>query len=51
MIIDFHTHVFPDALAQKASDNIGKFYDIPTQFDGTLETLFRLGAAAGWATM
>jgi predicted TIM-barrel fold metal-dependent hydrolase len=47
MIIDFHTHVFPDGIAQKASDNIGKFYDIPTQFDGTLSTLLRLGEAAG----
>jgi predicted TIM-barrel fold metal-dependent hydrolase len=47
MIIDFHTHVFPDGIAQKASDNIGKFYDIPTQFDGTLSTLLALGKAAG----
>jgi len=47
MIVDFHTHVFPDAIAQKASDSIGKFYDLPTQFDGTLDTLLRLGQAAG----
>ncbi len=47
MIIDFHTHVFPDGIAQKASTNIGKFYDIPTQFDGKLSTLLEIGAAAG----
>ena len=46
MIIDFHTHVFPDAIAQKASDSIARFYDIPTQFDGRLETLLAIGAAA-----
>jgi uncharacterized protein len=47
MIIDFHTHVFPDGIAQKASDNIGKFYDMPTRFDGTLSTLLRIGKKAG----
>ena len=47
MIIDFHTHVFPDGIAQKASGSIGRFYDIPIQFDGTLQTLLRAGGAAG----
>ncbi len=47
MIIDFHTHVFPDGIAQKASGNIGKFYGIPIQFDGTLSSLLRAGEAAG----
>lgn len=46
MIIDFHTHVFPDAIAQKASDSIARFYDIPTLFDGRLSTLLEIGAAA-----
>ncbi len=47
MIIDFHTHVFPDGIAQKASTNIANFYGIPTRFDGKLSTLLRVGAAAG----
>ena len=28
-IADAHTHIFPDKIAEKASDAIGKFYDIP----------------------
>jgi predicted TIM-barrel fold metal-dependent hydrolase len=47
MIIDFHAHVFPDAIARKASDNIGRFYGLPIQFDGTLESLLRAERAAG----
>jgi len=47
MIVDFHTHVFPDAIAQKASDSIARFYDMPTRYDGTLGTLFEIGRAAG----
>ena len=42
MIIDFHTHVFPDGI-----DSIGRFYDLPTQFDGTLSALLKAGGAAG----
>ena len=47
MIVDFHTHVFPDGIAQKASGNIAKFYDMPTRYDGTLSTLLKIGAEAG----
>ncbi len=47
MIIDFHTHVFPDAIAQKASGNIAKFYDMPTAYDGTLSTLLKVGGQSG----
>jgi len=47
MIIDFHTHVFPDNIAEKASASIGRFYDMPVRYDGTLSTLMRIGKAAG----
>ena len=47
MIIDFHTHVFPDNIAEKASNSIGRFYDLPIHFDGTLATLLRIEKAAG----
>lgn len=47
MIIDFHTHVFPDAIAQRASGNIAKFYDMPTAYDGTLSTLLKIGGQSG----
>ena len=47
MIIDFHTHVFPENIAEKASGSIGKFYDLPIKFDGRLSTLLQIGGAAG----
>lgn len=36
-IIDAHTHIYPDKIAQKAAENIGKFYD----------GLFHCGGSAG----
>lgn len=42
-IIDFHTHIFPDKIAKKASSNIGSFYEMPIKFDGKLNTLLSLG--------
>ena len=47
MIIDAHTHIFPEAIAEKASLNIGKFYGIPMSHNGTRDTLLSEGAAAG----
>lgn len=39
MIIDFHCHVFPDGLAQKASDNLARYYGVPMPFAGTVKEL------------
>jgi predicted TIM-barrel fold metal-dependent hydrolase len=47
MIVDFHAHVFPDAIAQKASDSIANFYQMPTRYDGTVSALLQAGAEAG----
>ena len=47
MIIDAHTHIFPDKIAEKASVNIGKFYGIPMNLDGKASTLLRYGDSAG----
>jgi len=47
MIIDAHTHIFPDKIAEKASVNIGKFYDIPMNLDGKSSTLLKYGTDAG----
>ncbi len=48
MIIDSHTHIFPDKIAQKAADGIGRFYDmLVMRFDGTLSSLFKAGGEAG----
>jgi hypothetical protein len=36
MLIDFHTHVFPDALAPRAITSLAKQANIPYYTDGTL---------------
>ncbi|PWM46417.1 MAG: amidohydrolase [Clostridiales bacterium] len=41
MIIDTHTHIYPDKIANKATEAIGTFYDIPMQNVGTTETLLK----------
>ncbi len=47
-IIDFHTHIYPDAIAQKAADSIGQFYELEGGgMDGTVQTLLERGKAAG----
>ena len=46
--IDIHTHVYPDAIAQKATDSIRTFYDIGgAGMNGTVSMLLTRGAAAG----
>ena len=47
MIIDVHAHIFPDAIAEKASLSIAKFYDIPVGNGGSVNSLLRLGDGAG----
>jgi len=47
-IIDAHAHIFPEKIAQKATDAIGKFYGIPMDHPaGTSETLLREGSKIG----
>lgn len=46
-ILDFHAHIYPDAIAKRASDVIGEFYDIPMAHDGTLGALLEAGDKAG----
>lgn len=46
-IIDTHAHIYPEKIASKAVDAIGKFYSIPMCEDGMVETLTRLGREAG----
>lgn len=46
-IIDAHCHIYPDKIAQKASDATGHFYDIPSSLDGRISTLLEHGGAAG----
>ncbi len=41
MIIDTHTHIYPEKIAKKATEAIGTFYDIPMQNIGTVDVLLR----------
>lgn len=45
--IDFHAHVYPDGIAEKAAQSISAFYDIPVRYDGKVSTLLDLGHAIG----
>lgn len=47
-IIDIHTHVYPDAIAQKATHSVQDFYNISgAGLDGRVSTLRQRGAEAG----
>lgn len=38
-VIDFHTHIFPDPIAQKATDYVGGYYGLSMEGDGTASML------------
>lgn len=40
-IIDFHTHIFPHKLAERAVASIGGYYSLPMECDGTSERLLK----------
>ena len=46
-ILDAHCHIYPDKIAQKASDATGTFYGMPSKMDGTVATLLEEGKKAG----
>ena len=46
-IMDAHTHIFPPKIAEKATVNIGHFYDIPMAEEGNAERLLQCGAKIG----
>lgn len=46
-IIDSHTHVYPDKIAQKAADSIGQFYNINMHLDGSVSTLLKTMETSG----
>jgi len=45
-IIDFHTHAWPGALAEKATDFVGNYYHIPMLGKGTIEDLLEKASEA-----
>ena len=47
MIIDFHTHVFPEKIAEKGVNNIRSFYNLSSYEKGTISDLKKLSAEAG----
>ena len=46
-IIDVHAHIYPDAIAEKASRAIGEFYDFDMPFSGSVSSLIFDGERAG----
>lgn len=45
--IDAHCHIYPDAIAQRAVEGIGRFYDLPLLYRGTLSDLVTVQDRAG----
>lgn len=46
-LIDFHTHIYPDIIAGKATASIEDFYDMKAHSVGTADELLRLSRKAG----
>lgn len=46
-IIDFHAHIYPEKIAAKAVQTIGKFYDSPMAYTGLPSELLTSGSAIG----
>lgn len=46
-VADIHAHVFPEKIADKASNAIGTFYNKPSMLHGTFETLAACEREAG----
>ena len=50
-IVDFHTHIYPNDIAEKATRNICNFYNLSTNMYGTSEELRKVGKKAGITKM
>lgn len=46
-VFDIHTHTYPEAIAEKACVNLGKFYDFTVEGKGTYSDLENLGRENG----
>lgn len=46
-IVDCHCHIYPEKIAAKAVEGIGKFYDIPMVCDGTVADMQKREKEAG----
>lgn len=47
MIIDFHAHIYPDKIAEKATKAIADFYNAPMKYNGHPEELITSGSKIG----
>ena len=47
LIIDSHCHIYPDAIAPRAVEGIGRFYDMPLSYRGTARDLCAVHDLAG----
>ena len=47
MIIDFHAHIYPEKIAEKATKAISDFYSAPMVYNGKCEELLESGAKIG----
>jgi predicted TIM-barrel fold metal-dependent hydrolase len=43
-VIDMHAHIFPDKIAERAVESIGKYYNIPMSRSGTVNGLLEAGS-------
>lgn len=46
-VIDFHAHIYPEKIAVKASESVGKFYDAPVRNNGLAAELLKRGSVIG----
>lgn len=46
-VIDMHAHIFPDKIAGRAVETIGKYYNIPMSGPGTVDGLLESGRKIG----
>ena len=47
MVIDFHAHIYPAKIAEKATKSIGDFYNTSMAFNGSIEELIASGNKIG----
>ncbi|MBQ8688434.1 MAG: amidohydrolase family protein [Ruminococcus sp.] len=46
-VVDAHAHIFPDKIAERATDSISQFYDLPMSHQGSMGELLESGDRAG----
>ena len=46
-IVDCHCHIYPEKIAAKAVESIGKFYDLPMTYNGTAAEMIEKRREAG----